>query len=44
MCPDPARLLPLIRPYPAERMEGYAVGRMVNDPKVDDPRCIGPVA
>ncbi|MBC8253012.1 MAG: SOS response-associated peptidase [Ardenticatenia bacterium] len=42
--PQPTeRLLSLLAPYPADEMEAYAVSRMVNSPKNDDPRCIEPV-
>lgn len=32
---DPARLRPLLRPYPAEEMEGWPVSSLVNTPKND---------
>jgi putative SOS response-associated peptidase YedK len=46
---DPQRRRPenvhaFLRPFPAERMIGYPVGRFVNDPRNDDPRCVEPVA
>jgi putative SOS response-associated peptidase YedK len=41
---DPARLIPLLRPYPAEEMDAYPVSRFVNKPENDDPRCIEPLA
>src|SRR5207248_5824006 len=34
---DPAKLLPLLRPYPVERMERRPVDRRVNSVKVDEP-------
>jgi putative SOS response-associated peptidase YedK len=34
----------LLRPFPAERMIGYPVGRFVNDPRNEDPRCVERVA
>lgn len=37
---DPAALLPLLRPHPAPEMEAVPVGRWVNDPRHDDPRCL----
>jgi len=41
---DPASgkedLTPLLKPYPDELMETYPVGRIVNNPKNDDPSCI----
>jgi putative SOS response-associated peptidase YedK len=46
---DPQRRRPedvhaLLRPVPAEQMIGYPVGRWVNDPRHDDPRCVEPAA
>jgi putative SOS response-associated peptidase YedK len=38
---DPARVLPLLRPYPADGMEAYPVGLRVNNPANDDPSCVG---
>jgi len=32
---DPASLAPLLKPYPADDMEGYVVSTLVNDPKND---------
>lgn len=40
---QPDRLEPLLRPYPAAEMEAHAVGRWVNNPAHDDPRCIEPL-
>jgi putative SOS response-associated peptidase YedK len=37
---DQDRLLPLLHPYPPDEMEAYPVGFVVNDPKVDNARCI----
>lgn len=37
---DPTRLLPLLRPYPAEEMEAWRVARRVNSPRNDDPELI----
>jgi putative SOS response-associated peptidase YedK len=34
---DPAKLLPLLRPYPAESMRRRPVDRRVNSVKVDEP-------
>jgi putative SOS response-associated peptidase YedK len=34
---DPARLLPLLRPYPADRMRRWSVDRRVNSVGVDEP-------
>lgn len=41
---DPRVLRPLLVPYPADEMEAYPVGMMVNNPANDDERCIRPVA
>ena len=32
----------ILRPFPADRMVAYPVGRWVNDPRHDDPRCVEP--
>jgi putative SOS response-associated peptidase YedK len=34
----------LLRPYPADEMSAYPVGTRVNNPSVDDPECIHPLA
>ncbi len=39
---DAAALAGLLRPYPSERMRGYAVGPCVNSPRIDDARCLEP--
>ena len=39
---DPAALSQLLKPYPAELMEGYCVSRAVNSPLNDSPECITP--
>jgi putative SOS response-associated peptidase YedK len=39
---DVERLIPLLRPYPAQEMETFPVEAIVNNPKVDDSRCIAP--
>jgi putative SOS response-associated peptidase YedK len=36
----PARLQPLLRPYPAEEMTAYPVSTLVNSPRNDLPDCI----
>ena len=36
------RLMPLLRPYPREKMTTYAVSLMVNSPSNDSPRCVEP--
>jgi putative SOS response-associated peptidase YedK len=40
---DPARLLPLLRPYPGDEMEAVPVGPHVNNPSFDDPSCAKPL-
>ena len=37
-------LAKLLKPYPADRMKGYPVGQMVNNPRVDDINLIKPLA
>jgi putative SOS response-associated peptidase YedK len=37
------RLVPLFRPYPPKKMEVVPVGTIVNNPKMEDPRCITPI-
>ena len=39
---DPRRLQPLLVPYPAEEMEAYPVGTLVNSPGNDVAACIEP--
>ena len=41
---DPARLKPLLAPYPAEAIATYPVSRRVNNPRNDDPTCLAPLA
>ena len=36
----PEPILPLLRPYPSEPMETYAVSTWVNSPARDDERCL----
>jgi putative SOS response-associated peptidase YedK len=36
--------MPMLAPYPAERMEAFEVGRTVNNPSNDVPGCIEPFA
>jgi putative SOS response-associated peptidase YedK len=38
------RLANLLCPYPAEKMEVYAVSSIVNSPRNDEPGCIAPLA
>jgi putative SOS response-associated peptidase YedK len=40
---DPARLLPLLRPYPAEEMAAVPVSPRVNSPHNDDPSLVEPI-
>lgn len=40
---NPARLRPLLQPYPAEEMEAYPVSPLVNNPTYDSPDCIHPL-
>jgi putative SOS response-associated peptidase YedK len=37
---EPARLLPLLAPYPSEEMRAYPVSRRVGNPRFDSPECI----
>lgn len=39
----PTELAPLLKPYPAEEMEAYAVSTQVNNSAYDGPECILPV-
>jgi putative SOS response-associated peptidase YedK len=41
---DPADLMPLLTPYPAEKMEAFPVSRAVNNASNDVPGCIEPLA
>ncbi len=40
---DKRRLLPLLRPYPAERLEAFPVSPRVNNPRNDDPDLVVPL-
>lgn len=40
---DPARILSLLAPYPAEELEAYPVSTHVNNPSHDDALCIQPI-
>jgi len=40
---DPARLPPLLKPYPADALEAHPVSRWVNSPQHDSPDCIMPI-
>ena len=39
---DGRRLIPLLRPYPAQELEAFPVDATVNNPKMDDSSCITP--
>ena len=41
---DPLKLQGMLVPYPAGKMQAHAVGRYVNNPKVDSAECILPLA
>jgi putative SOS response-associated peptidase YedK len=41
---DPSRLQELLQPLPANQMECYPVGSLVNSPRNDSPLCIQPAA
>lgn len=41
---DVSKLTPLLQSYPAEEMIADPVGRLVNNARFDDPRCIEPLA
>jgi putative SOS response-associated peptidase YedK len=41
---DATQLEPLLVPLTAEGMEAYPVSTLVNNPQVDDPKCIEPAA
>ena len=38
-----AHALTLLKPYPPEKMEGYDVPPLVNDPRNDSPECVLPI-
>ena len=40
---EPQRLLPLLKPYPAEKMEAYPVSSVVNSPGHESGECIQPI-
>ena len=40
---SPAKLIPMLDPYPAGEMTGQPVSRSVNSPKNDNPECIVPL-
>lgn len=37
-------LLKILKPYPAQKMYGYPVGQWMNNPRMDDVKCIAPLA
>ncbi len=39
---DPRQLMPLLAPYPSDKMEAQPVGDFVNSPAHDSPRCLEP--
>lgn len=39
---DPAKLLPLLKPYPPEQMEFHPVSQIVNSPAHDVADCVVP--
>jgi putative SOS response-associated peptidase YedK len=41
---DASDLMPLLKPYPAEKMEAFPVSRAVNNPSNEVPGCIEPLA
>jgi putative SOS response-associated peptidase YedK len=42
-CRDPAALQALLRPAPADALEGFEVAPLVNSPRNDVPECVRPV-
>jgi putative SOS response-associated peptidase YedK len=40
---EPERLLPLLKPYPAEKMEAFPVSSVVNSPAHESPDCVKPL-
>jgi len=41
---DPSRVAHLLRPYPADEMQAYAVDRRVGNPRFDEPTAIVPIS
>lgn len=41
---DASQVAQLLRPYPAEEMQAYAVDRRVGNPRFDDPSAVAPVS
>lgn len=40
---DPKEVLPLLRPYPADKMSAYQVSTRVNNARFDDPALLAPI-
>ena len=40
---DPLRVLPLLRPYPADKMKAYPVSSVVNSPRHESEECVHPL-
>jgi putative SOS response-associated peptidase YedK len=40
---EPERLLPLLKPYPADKMAEWRVGDAARNPKHDSPELIKPI-
>jgi len=40
---EPAAIVSLLRPYPADEMVAYPVSLRVNNPGADDPSCVAPL-
>jgi putative SOS response-associated peptidase YedK len=40
---DPSDVLPLLQPFPADRMRAVPVSTLVNSPRNESPQCIAPV-
>lgn len=41
---EPERLLPLLKPYPAEKMAAYPVSTAVNSPAHESGECVRPLS
>ena len=39
---DPAKLMRVLKSYPAREKNGYEVSKFVNSPKNEKPKCIVP--
>ena len=42
-CQDPQEVLPLLKPFPSDRMQLVPVSTLVNSPRNDVPECVVPV-